>query len=48
MNMKWVGKTVRRLRRMRWAESYTEFVIFIAFFIMFIFGGMILGALVAG
>ena len=44
MNMKWVGKSIKRLKR-SWTTTDTECALFIVAFIVFIFGGSIIGAL---
>ena len=44
MNMKWVGKTIRHIKR-RWTKFDTECLLFLTAFIVFVFGTGIIGAL---
>ena len=49
MNMKWVGRSVRRVRR--WCKRHDMFldgVCFIAFTFVFMLGGTVIGVMIAG
>lgn len=46
MNMKWVGRTVRKIKRFcRRNETMIEGFSFITFFMVFIFSGLVIGGL---